>query len=337
MKKFNAKLAISAFLAVVMASASAVSISAGDYGEGKFADSNSTASSGSLTGVTNAVPYTGALPTSTGSSGGGSSTPASSTSTGAGTGTTTPVADDTSDDAVSTGVLTDAAIEAIIASADGNELLIPVAEDSKGKLVIQEEVIAAIKESGITVTLEVTSDDGFTYFVTIDPDTITKVTAIDVAMNFTVGTEEGDEVSGVEIPAGSIVIEPNQKGDFGMELTVTLPADVLGDINAEDANLFYISSNGKVTEMSDSISANADDSVSITISHASAYVITDADLNGDVGGDDDSWGKIDEDDDDDTIVVSGETDANPHTGVTLAFGALAASAAAVAITAKKRK
>lgn len=309
MKKLNAKLALSAVLAVAMASASAMSVGAANYSTG------------------GAVPFTGELPTSGGSSAGAatSTTPAAST----------PAAD-TSDDVV--GVVTDATIESIIASAiaNGEDIVIPVAEDSTGKLVIKKDLIALIKSSGITVTLEVTSADNFTYYITIDPATIDKVVDIDVAMELVVA-DEGSEISGVEIPEGSLVIAPSQKGDFGMVLLVTIPANELADLDLDDASMFYISDNGNISDVSAALSVNADDSVSVALSHASAYVITTADFTGDVDADED-WGKIDDDDDDDDdLIVDVANDANPHTGVTLAFGAIAASAAAVAITAKKRK
>ena len=138
-----------------------------------------------------------------------------------------------------------------------------------------------------------------------------------------------------------------------MTLEITIPASALTDIEVDLAELYYISDDGEVTLVPGGLTVNADGSVTIAISHASAYVISDVDLTADVdidaGLDADDEITIDEPDDtnetpsqgkDDTSVVSPSSngsDSNPVTGTTLALGSLAVFAAAAVATSKKRK
>ena len=243
-------------------------------------------------------------------------------------------------------VLTDSDVsDALSAAAESGatEVTVEMEEDSRGNVTVQESAIAEIASGDVAVTVEVTSDSGTDYSITIDPALVTEAKAINLAMDITTDADEGTTVSGVEVPAGSIVIAPAQKGDFGMTLQVNLPAGSVGDIDTSEARLYYISDDGDVEKMpKKALKFNRDGSVTVSISHASEYVISDVDLtlnsssavDADID-DNSSYGKTD---DDVTLITGGgEFDGNPGTGVTLALGALAASAAAVVITAKKRK
>lgn len=238
-------------------------------------------------------------------------------------------------------------------TSDEKEATVP-AEDVKAiDGTVKESDIAAIAKSGETATFEQTSGD-ITYTVTIDGDSVTDAKDIKLGMDITVAS---DSYAGVEVPAGAIIIAPEQKGDFGMTLEITIPASALKDIDVDLAELYYISDDGEVTLVPGGLSVNDDGSVTIAISHASAYVISDVDLTADVDidagldADDDDDGEItiDEPDDtnetpsqgkDDTSVVSPSSngsDSNPVTGTTLALGSLAVFAAAAVATSKKRK
>ena len=243
-------------------------------------------------------------------------------------------------------VLTDEDVSDAITAAQesgATEITVEMEEDSSGSVTVQEAAIAEIANGDVAVTVEVTSNSGTDYSVTIDPALVTEAKAIDLAMDITVDADEGTTVAGVEVPAGSIVIAPAQKGDFGMTLQVNLPAEAVGNIDTDAARLYYISDDGDVEKMpKKALKFKRDGSVTVSISHASEYVISDVDLtlnsssavDADID-DNSSYGKTD---DDVTLITGGgEFDGNPGTGVTLALGALAASAAAVVITAKKRK
>lgn len=234
----------------------------------------------------------------------------------------------------------DIVTEDVVADAIKDGSVVYITSDA----VVKEDAIGAIAKGDAPVTFE--ADD---YSITIDPALIEKVGAIDLSMDIAVSDSEV-EVAGVTVPAGAIVIAPAQKGSFGMTLKVTISADTVEDLDTDNLSLYYIDDDGNVTKLDSDIEVNADGSVSISISHASKYVVSDVDLTAEEEDDEDV--AIDDDDDvieidDDTnsdsevdsVVVSKKDEGNPNTGVAL-FGtaALAAvSAAVMTVTAKKRK
>ena len=230
----------------------------------------------------------------------------------------------------------DVVTEDVVADAIENGGVVYVTEDA----TVSEAAIGAIAEADEPVTF-VTD----TCTITIDPATITEVGAIDLTMAIDVAGSA--DVNGVDVPKSAIVIAPAQKGEFGMTVVVTIPAATVSDLDTDNLYFYYISDDGEVTDLSEDITVNDDGSVSVSISHASEYVITDEEIE--VASDDEAEDDTDDDvtvddaDDDDTdsVVDAGTADAddtNPGTGVALGTAALAAiSAAAVAVTAKKRK
>ena len=317
MKKINRKLFVCALIAAAMASMTAVSAGAIiDYGGGN----------------------------------GGSAAPSTTTPT-----TTTSKTDDTP-----VTVLTDTAVTNTIADAvkaGKTEVTIKMTQDMNGKTTVQESAIAEIAKNKVTVKVEIVSVTGIGYTAVIDPAKITEAKALDLSMAIIPGGD-GVNVSGFDVPKGNIVIAPNQHGDFGVEVGIILPAAVLTGVDS-NSRLYYIDDNGNVEKMPRSaFKMNADGTGTVSISHASQYVLSSIDLtklaaqlSAGINLDDDD--PVDEeatidddvefDDDDgevvtdDDYVVDGADDSNPGTGVALAIGALAASAAAVVITAKKRK
>ena len=229
------------------------------------------------------------------------------------------------------------------AESGASQVVIEMEADSSGSVTVQESAISEIANGDVVVTVAVESSAGMNYSVTIDPALVTEAKAINLAMDITVGAEQGTTTtSGVEVPQGAIVIAPAQKGDFGMTLQIELPAEAVSgieDINA--AELYYIDDDGNIELVPNGLVINADGSVTISISHASEYVISDVkliDTESDVQAGSDDNNSLGKNDGEDAVIdVSSESDNNPGTGVTLAFGVIAASAAAVALTAKKRK
>jgi hypothetical protein len=320
MKKFSSKFIASSVLAVLVASAMAVSAAAvgADYRESP-ADRPA---------------YT---------------PPATQTVTGDTSGNTDKTDDKTEDEKTDESTGANVVDEEAVKDAIANGTVIDVVV-ADGKALVQEAAIGEIAKGDKPVTFKVADDaSGFDCYITIDPKSITKVQAINLAMNIQV-VEEGTLGEGV-------MITPAQKGDFGMTLYVTIEAGAFANIDLAKANLYYISDALEITLIPNGFTVNADKSVTVGIPHASAYVITDVDLialasgldvdiNIDDDDDDDDDDVIISDDDDtegkdDTVVVnpgSAEgTDANPVTGTTLALGSLAVFAAAAVATSKKRK
>lgn len=323
MKKLNAKFIATAVIASMVASAAAVSASAADYG---FTPGYPDVDTSAITG--------------SGSTSGGSTTtttPADTTNT-----------DDEKDDTESTGaaVVSESAVESAIASGED----VDVAVDDNGNAVVQEAAIGAIAAGDEAVTFDVSDPDSDTdYQIVIDPDLIDEVKDINLAMTISI-PDADDDVDGVEVPAGSIVIAPAQKGNFGMTLEIVIPAAALADIDVDAAQVYYIADDGSVELVEGGLVKNADGSVSVFLSHASAYVISDVDLvaaaeeETGLEGDDDDDGNVTIEDpsdagkDDTSVVVNGNgSDTNPVTGTTLALGSLAVFAAAAVATSKKRK
>lgn len=227
--------------------------------------------------------------------------------------------------------------------------IIKVSINKNGSAVLQAAALGAIVAADKPVTFEVTGND-IVYTVTINPKDITgEPKDIDLAMDIHVATANDGE--GLE---GYIYIGPEMKKIWSLSLGLTIPASALEGLNFDTLGLYYIDDNKAVTDYSEYLTKNSDGSVTVTLSHASAYVIADVDLT---EGDVDAGLDIDDADDDDdvtidepsdntpdqgkdntSVVVNGEgTDTNPVTGTTLALGSLAVFAAAAVATSKKRK
>ena len=233
-----------------------------------------------------------------------------------------------------TSVVTDDTIKEVLKSDE------PVVYIETDKATVKEDAIGAIAKGDKPVTFE--ADE---YSVTIDPALIDEVKPINLAMEIDV--IDNDTYEDIEISGTSIVITPAQKGDFGMTVTVTIPAASVKNLNTKSIFVYYVSDDGETTLLEDVVTVNADGSVSISISHASSYLITDEeipldgdeyDVEVDDADDDAADDTADDADDADDMVDEGTTDNNPGTGVACTAAALAAvSAAAVAVAAKKRK
>lgn len=213
--------------------------------------------------------------------------------------------------------------------------------------VLKEDAVGEIAKSGKPVTSVCNS-----YSITIDPAMIKTVKAIDLSMNVGVSLSLV-KVDGVEVPVGAIVIAPAQKGDFGMTLEVTIDASNAKQLNAKNTSLYYIDDFGNVTKLDSDIKVNADGSISVFLSHASKYVVSDVDIrpvnDGKPSNSDETKTDSDKSNVGEPANGNSETNSNndsktdgsenPNTGVTV-FGLLAVAAvsgAVVTTTAKKRK
>ena len=207
----------------------------------------------------------------------------------------------------------------------------PVVYIEAEKASVKEDAIGEIAKSDKPVTFEAEE-----YAITIDPALITEVKAINLAMDISVDTSLAED-SGIEMPENAITLIPAQKGDFGMTLSVTIPAAKIADLDVDAVKVYYVSDDGEISLIEDAVTVNADGSISVAISHASGYIITDEEIELPEGEEiDDVDTEVDADADDEEAPA---TDNNPGTGVALAGTAVLAliSAAAVATTAKKRK
>lgn len=331
MKKLNAKFIATAVIASMVASAASISASAAiNYGYAPY------------------YPPAVTVPTTS---------PSTSSDTQAATTTTpaTPATDDAEEKDEGASVAGESTVEEAI--ENGGEVKLSV--NDNGDAVVQEAAIAAIAKGDKPVTFDVDTDEGVDYSITIDPKSITDAKAINLGMVISV-EPNSTEVEGADVTSGAILIYPAQKGDFGMTLNITIPASALEGINIENCQLYYVSDDGEVSLVEDAITVSDDgSSITVSISHASYYVVTDIDLEkavddlkaaldelkegleGLIPDDDDADDtavSIDQGKDDTSVVVNGGNgDTNPVTGTTLALGSLAVFAAAAVATSKKRK
>ncbi len=139
-------------------------------------------------------------------------------------------------------------------------------QDTQARL--DADAVAALQNASAPVNFKAPS-----YWVTIDPKSITEVKAIDLSLAIT-ATSAPTSVSNVAVPANAIVIAPAAKGEFGLALTVIIPPETLQNIDPSKAKLYYISDSGELTELGGLV-LRTDGSASITITHASQYVIAE--------------------------------------------------------------
>lgn len=298
MKKFNGKLIASVLMAGIMATAASVSAGAAfDYGEGD--DPSSYAPVIKTTAKVDGVTADAPVP-----------------------------------------VVTPTIVTEAIDNAKDGVATVYATESKNGKITVTEETMAKIANGDVVVEIVVESSTGLDYTVTIDPKTITNAKAINVAMKIEV-TTKGTTINSVEVPAGSIIIYTGMKYEYGCTLKVFINKNQLKDVATGDAKLYSISADGEVADdITESLTIGSDGSATIVVSHGATLVITSEDLGGAEAAYEaaavEEIGVEDAKSDNAPIVIAGDNDMNPGTGVSLALGALALSAAAVAVT-KKRK
>jgi hypothetical protein len=342
MKKFSGKFILSALLVSAMVCSTAVASSAADYAE---TVATTTAAPGGVGPTAAFIP--------------GATSSADTTAQ-----EETPVPVDMGIPADVAALITGFSVENIV-SVSEDVIELEIAPSASGKITVQEAAIAAIKASGKTVVL-INKKDG--YSITIDPALIEEPKQLNLAVAIN-SSSKATKKDGVEIPANSIVIKPAQKGEFGLTLQITF--DLGDDLDPDNLYLFYINDDGEIEDYTDDLSVDGEE-VTISISHSSEYVITDEDISSeeedenevvddtpiddepdiDIDVDDEPDAQVDDEQEDtakqetpsDTtggVIIDGQsTDANPITGTSIVFGTLAVtalSAAAIAVTSKKRK
>lgn len=143
---------------------------------------------------------------------------------------------------------------------------------SGANISLNADAVAAIANAEAPITFSAGK-----YSITIDPSTVFDVKDINIAMALYVG-ENSTNVNGVSVPAGSMVISPRQKGDFGMTMKVRIPSSQLKGIDLKKANLYFISENGVVTKVDDALTVNTNGSAVVSLTHGAMFVISDKDL-----------------------------------------------------------
>jgi len=186
--------------------------------------------------------------------------------------------------------------------------------------VISEEALQAIAENGVDV--EIILDNGFTF--TIIADSITPdAAAFDLNIEIDLlGTAQ--RIDGVNIPANSIVINPNFSGEFSFEIQFSFTAEELAaaGINGNNVKLWHVDYNGVVTDTG-RVRLNADGSIEFTIGSASFYVLSEIAPIGTTPTT--------------TPTSSTDGDNNPRTGVVISFTSVVIASGTLLLSKKQRR
>ncbi|MCL2719320.1 MAG: cellulase family glycosylhydrolase [Lachnospiraceae bacterium] len=152
-----------------------------------------------------------------------------------------------------------------------------------GGTVISKDTLDNLREDHpdmiINIKLEGLNDG---VIISLDTNTITE-DAVDINFDMGVNFVNSDTkfysstYQGVIVPEESIVITPATTGNFGLDLSITISAAKLAEMNidANNAKVFYVNKAGNFVEIT-SVVVNPDDSITFTISSASRYIITEA-------------------------------------------------------------
>jgi len=138
--------------------------------------------------------------------------------------------------------------------------------------IISEETLQIIRESGRDLEIELPNG----LVIRIDSNSIANnATALNLNIDVEI-TGQDTIVYDVQFPANSIVIAPSAHGEFGLTISFDISARKLAEagLDANNVQLFYINTEGVVTEAG-IIKLNDDGSVTITISHASLYLLSE--------------------------------------------------------------
>jgi hypothetical protein len=165
------------------------------------------------------------------------------------------------------GMVSGAVVETALASINSR-----IALSQGDSTVMSASSLKAIRESEMPLT--VILPNGLR--IVIDPELITDdARDLDLNIDISIATG-GEDIAGVSIPANAIIIAPSAHGAFGFTISFDIMSDVLANagITAENAKKFHVAADGTVTDMSDYITVNSDGSITVHISHASAFYLT---------------------------------------------------------------
>lgn len=207
-------------------------------------------------------------------------------------------------------------VQQAIASGEDN-VEITLTTDAKGNIVIPEEAIAAFKEVGISVTINVVNADGTSsYQVTISPDDVDGVDKLNLGLKIT-KLKHTSKLRGDKLNKNAVVIQPKAKGDFGGTFYVTIPAALLTGMNVDGIKLYQIDSLGNLTEVEGGLYIDEETgNATIALSSGDPLILSDKNL---------------------LKANSGAAKSGARQGETAGAAALGSLSVAAALTKKKRK
>ena len=200
--------------------------------------------------------------------------------------------------------------------------------DKNTGTVISKESLQAIKDSGKIIKIELPNG----LIITIDPATITdNAVAIDLNIDVDI-TDKATNIDGTKIPANSVVIRPSAHGEFGFEINFTITAEQLSKsgLSVSNIELFYVDKNGNVTDYPN-VTRNADGSVTISISKASYYYLSEKSQESN-----NATTTVATAANSNTVTNSNNADVNPSTGIVIGFTSLTIAGVTLLVSRKRR-
>ena len=164
-----------------------------------------------------------------------------------------------------------------------------------------------------------------------DDDNQGNFTSKEVAdsLNIKSGTTDNPvKIDGVSLPDNHIVISSSIHGELGFDYPIEITLEQIHSAGLDSGNLklFYIDDDGKIIEIHNAVTVNADGSVTVTISHFSNYVLSEvAPISGEI--------PIPPE----VIEDSGKSNTGLIIGIIIAVIVIGGGVTAVVIIKKKRK
>jgi len=140
---------------------------------------------------------------------------------------------------------------------NGEAAVVEMSADESGSVTITSDSLGALVEAGVPVTISVSGGTGtLAYAVTIDPAKLANINGnIDIGM--TVKSNKGN-VNGCPVPKSAVIISPAADGEIGATLEVKLDSAALKNIkNLKAAKLFRVNKNGVVEEVENGLIVDA--------------------------------------------------------------------------------
>ena len=158
--------------------------------------------------------------------------------------------------------------------------------------IISYAALQLIKEADVVLKIELPNG----LVISIDPAEITdSARAVNLNIDITV-VLESQLVNGKDVPDNSIAISISDRGNFGFSISFPILPELFeaAGISSDAVRLFHVDSEGDVAEKFDEFAINDDGSVTITISHASGYILSEEMPNFPVLNDDSGTAKTNE-------------------------------------------
>ena len=132
---------------------------------------------------------------------------------------------------------------------------------------ITKSALKTMIESGTTIDF-----NAGTYNIRIDPDNITTPKSLDLGIRI---TQKIKTVNGKKLPENALAVRPDQKGNFGGKVEITIAAEKFKNLDLDKLKVYRVNSSGKPVLIKNAFVVNEDGSVTLTTKKAYTFIFTD--------------------------------------------------------------